>query len=280
MSSLRVTLVAVALVACACAAPACSKFGEDDAGSAALDGGSDDAASALDADAAADGAAADLCTGGCPVAAYDFDEATGDAILDRSGNGNHGTLVTATRIAGQVGRALSFEKASAGTAPVLVPGSPSLDVKGTHISLALWLWVELPTDLKDDQVILAKPWAENAMPLPWYQYGMEFDVNGAHTVEFFMGDAVSDAAVTAPVTVPFSRWFHLAFTYDGANIRAYLDGSPAGVTPAVLQLTARGTGLRLGCDALAAQPFLGKMDELRIYDRTLSAPEIQTLAHR
>jgi hypothetical protein len=68
---------------------------------------------------------------------------------------------------------------------------------------------------------------------------------------------------TAP---KLGRWTHLAFTYDGRTIRRYVNGRLRGRRA---QSGALGGGsVRLG------QGFRGRLDELRIYDRALTATEI------
>ena len=57
-------------------------------------------------------------------------------------------------------------------------------------------------------------------------------------------------------------------TYDGATIRRYVDGRPAGTRSHSGPLRGSRT-LRLG------EGFRGRLDELRIYDRALSAAELR-----
>ncbi|MDB4963226.1 MAG: hypothetical protein JWP01_3225 [Myxococcales bacterium] len=75
-------------------------------------------------------------------------------------------------------------------------------------------------------------------------------------------------------------WHHYAGTYDGGQLSAYRDGvrierNPAGIT----RYTA--DDLTIGCDLnLGAlnQRFDGALDDIRLYDRVLSDPEISLLA--
>ena len=64
------------------------------------------------------------------------------------------------------------------------------------------------------------------------------------------------------------RWSHLALTFDGRTIRRYVDGRPAG-TRAYSGTLGGGSTLRIG------KGYRGRLDELRLYDRTLTAAEIR-----
>src|SRR5882757_8907841 len=69
------------------------------------------------------------------------------------------------------------------------------------------------------------------------------------------------------------EWVHLAATWDGAKIRLYVDGELAATRTAT---TPPGTGegdLRIGCDTPSG-PFGGRIDEVRVYRRTLNAGEV------
>ena len=57
-------------------------------------------------------------------------------------------------------------------------------------------------------------------------------------------------------------------TYDGATIRRYVNGRPAGTRGH------SGAAARQP-HAAAGEGFRGRLDELRIYDRALSAAEIR-----
>ena len=80
------------------------------------------------------GRAARSPTGGL-VGAYSFDEGSGTALADDSGNGNVGRITGATWARGRYGNALSFDGA---TDVVRVPASASLDV-GSGLTLSAWV---------------------------------------------------------------------------------------------------------------------------------------------
>jgi len=87
-----------------------------------------------------------------------------------------------------------------------------------------------------------------------------------------------------PATVPVgtNTWSHVVTTYDGAWIRMYLNGTEIG--PATYQpgrITPSDNPLNIGRDpGYPSDPdryFHGLMDEVRIYNRALTAGEIRTI---
>ncbi len=78
--------------------------------------------------------------------------------------------------------------------------------------------------------------------------------------------------------VPSERWTHLAGTYDGQEIRLYVDGALAATTPAVGNMVQCNQRVGLGARSSFDQHFFpGRLDEVAIFSRALTAAEIQTL---
>jgi len=205
------------------------------------------------------------------VAAYSFDEGTGTKVNDASGNGNTGTLKNGpTWTTGKYGKALSFDGVND---YVDVPNSSSLNIAGTKLTISLW--VNITDRSGPDMVLLSKPWASSSMPYPYYQYAIEFDANGAKTLDFLFGDTTGTLRGPFSLKPPVGVWTHVAFTYDGTTVKGYLDGVQKLSVPTTQSLQARGQSLRIGVDGAFGQAFKGKMDQVRIYNRALTASEIQ-----
>ena len=79
-----------------------------------------------------------------------------------------------------------------------------------------------------------------------------------------------------PAALSANVWTHVAGTYDGATVRLFLNGVQ-GASTAISGPIAASTGpLRIGGNGLWGEFFQGSIDEVRIYNRALTAPEIQT----
>jgi hypothetical protein len=84
----------------------------------------------------------------------------------------------------------------------------------------------------------------------------------------------STAGSTALTT---SGWNHVMCTYDGANIKTYLNGSLVSTTAETGNITAASSILYMGENSSGAQRVTGQLDDLRVYNNALTATQIKTL---
>ncbi|MBI2449113.1 fibronectin type III domain-containing protein [Candidatus Pacearchaeota archaeon] len=204
------------------------------------------------------------------AAHWKFDEGTGSSAADSSGNGNNGAITSPSWTIGRIGNALSFSGASY----ITVPNSASLDIVGRNISIAAWL---SPLDTPGDAVLIEKQWTAGSMTSPYYQYGIELDNNGDGSYDFIFGDSSGVLRIGAFSTAQYGTWQHLVITYDGANIRAYINGVQAGSIAQTNSLQARGNSLIIGADALLAQRYQGLLDEVMLFNKALTVQEVSDL---
>src|SRR5205809_1687899 len=195
------------------------------------------------------------------VAAYSFDEGTGTTVADASGNNHTGTVSGATwTTAGRYGSALVFNGT---TAKVTVLNAASFGLT-TGMTLEAWVYpTAVPTgwraviDKTVDGYYLMASSSPNDRPA----------VGGTWTA--------GNQNLAAPSGLAVNTWTHLAATFDGAMVRLYVNGvqvtSQAQATPL---RTTTGT-LQIGADSYAGENFVGRIDEVRIYNRALTAAEIQ-----
>jgi Tol biopolymer transport system component len=71
-------------------------------------------------------------------------------------------------------------------------------------------------------------------------------------------------------------YYHVVGTYDGNDMRLYLNGTEVGVlnVPGLIAIDGLDTGVNLSS---SGEPLNGVLDEVRIYDRALTLPEIQAV---
>ena len=78
--------------------------------------------------------------------------------------------------------------------------------------------------------------------------------------------------------MPTGSWQHVALTYDGTALRVYLNGTQQGAT-ANAALASQSGALQLGAyifNSANVDYLAGNLDEVRVYNRALSAAEINT----
>jgi ABC-type phosphate transport system substrate-binding protein len=75
--------------------------------------------------------------------------------------------------------------------------------------------------------------------------------------------------------IPINVWTHLAATYDGTSLRLFVNGVEVDNTLLGSAITTSAGALRIGGNAINGQYFRGLIDDVRIYNRALSATEIQ-----
>lgn len=195
------------------------------------------------------------------VAAYGFEEASGGTTTDASGNGNLGTITGATRITGgKYGKALSFDGTSN---VVIVPGSSSLNVP-TGMTQEAWI---MPTASKTNWTAVLHRETDAYYLHASSPAGAMRPAGGA----VFNG---SEQYVAAPLAVPLNVWTHLATTYDGTILRIYINGSEVASRTLSGTVEANSKTLRIGGNTYSDQYFAGLIDEVRVYNRALSASEI------
>jgi hypothetical protein len=195
------------------------------------------------------------------VAAFSFDEGGGTIAADASGNGNTGTVSGAAwTTGGRNGGALSFDGESD---YVTVVETASLDLS-TAATVEAWVY---PTASSGSRAIVAKERNGGGFP-----YGLETNA-GVPAGYVKAGSTVTAAATTA---VAAGTWTHLALAYDGAYVRLYVNGALAASEAASGSLAASNDPMRIGGDVTWAEWFEGRIDDVRVYSRALTAGEVAT----
>jgi uncharacterized protein YjdB len=197
------------------------------------------------------------------VAAYAFNEGVGNTVTDASGHGNTGTISGATWTAsGKFGGALSFNGSSSW---VTVNDAASIDLTN---GVTLEAWVKLST-VTGWQAVVIK---ERPGGLIYALYAANTNQSGPvaalHTS--------SDTNLYGPPPLPVNTWAHVAATYDGATLRLYVNGVQVNSQAFSGQMPLSASPLRIGGDSVWGEYFNGAIDEVRVYNRALSAAEIQT----
>lgn len=198
------------------------------------------------------------------IAAYDFDQGAGTVLTDVSGNGHHGVISGALWTGtAKYGGALAFDGIDDW---VSIGDAPSLDLTST---MTLEAWVR-PTALGGDwRTVILK---ERPGGLAYALYATD---GASRPPAGYVAFGANDRGAVGQSVLPAGTWSHLAVTYNGSVLRLFVNGvlarsrtvSGGGVTS---------TGpLRLGGNAVWGEFFSGQLDDVRLYNRALTASEIQ-----
>ncbi len=201
------------------------------------------------------------------IAYYPFD---GNAN-DQTANANHLTISNATLVADRNGTANAAYRFDGATSSMRAVVGPELSVNA--VTMAAWVKVNGNGNFSP-RLFGVGPAGSSGQYYALIQTG-----TGIGSQLWYYGSGVTPDLTGTNTTWSDGSWHHVAVTDDGANYTIYVDGvvdtqvastgNMVAFTSAVLQVGMSDNGL----DA-----FNGDMDELRFYNRALSATEIQALA--
>jgi signal transduction histidine kinase len=239
------------------------------------------------------------------VAHWEFDEQSGIEAVDSSGQGNHGTLRNFPRntsqwVAGRIGGGLRFNTDASTNNVVIVPDSASLNFTN-ELSFTLAIWVrsqahEIDTLLNSQlETMKLAVWVQNQAQQIDHagiickgagMGGEQFAVD-VYEGKFRFYTRPATGSPSTPVisaVAPSGRWQHLIATFDGQAhwMALYVDGRLAGSQHAPDSLQCTTHEVSIGCresnqGSPYNLPFKGIIDDVRIYNRALSAVEVRTL---
>jgi len=196
------------------------------------------------------------------VASYAFEEASGTTTADQTGLGHTGTISGATRSTlGKFGRALSFDGASDW---VTIADANDLDLT-TKMTLEAWVFPATTNNVW--RAVIAKELSGDLA------YAMMARSSSGRPYGLISNGGEQLAQGTS--ALPANTWSHMATTYDGSAVRLYVNGALVATKPAIGSIVTTNLPLHIGGDALN-EWFSGRLDDVRVYNRTLTQAEIQT----
>ena len=203
-----------------------------------------------------------------------FDEASGTTAVDSSDYGNNGTLYNGP-VRTSDGRATQVLQFDGVNDYVRVPSSSSLNMTN---AMTISLWVKVSSS-GSWQTIVGKLVSEGANTYPFYDYSL---VAVGGTGGFYARAAIATASSTyvyadSSSLVSYDAWHHLVAVYNGSTLTIYVDGVSAGSVAGTGALKTSGQALFMGRNGSGGDNFKGTIDDVRLYNRALSATEIQNV---
>lgn len=197
------------------------------------------------------------------------------SITDRSGQGNNGYFVggatSTAKVAGKLGQALQF----GGSTKVTIADTDSLDPSTVTISAWVYSTGGDPSATSERIVDKANSGTINQGGYRLQAFNSSNCGGSAKWgMQWYNGSAQLLCGPT--ITSTTGVWTHITFTHDGTTGRMYANGALVDSLIAAYT-TGNSFNLGLGNSNQVDRSLTGKMDDVRIYNRALSAEEIKQL---
>ncbi|MHC4166899.1 MAG: LamG domain-containing protein, partial [Planctomycetota bacterium] len=193
------------------------------------------------------------------VASYSFE----DNVNDGSGNGLDGSVAgNPIFVDGFVGKALAFDGVNDS---VYLGDNPAFDIT-EQITISAWVKTNdagngqhNPYVGKGDHAYALKHASNNSIEFFIYD-------NGWHVAQVSVDDSFN------------GEWHHVLGTYDGLEVKTYVDGVLGATNAHAGAIEVQTHNLTIAINSEETDRYYyGVIDEVKIYDRALSAGEIRFL---
>ncbi|MFH0832828.1 MAG: DUF2341 domain-containing protein, partial [Candidatus Aenigmatarchaeota archaeon] len=194
------------------------------------------------------------------VGSWHFSESSGNLSADSSGSGNDGTCTNMPNsncnfTTGKYGNALSFD----GSDDYVSNTGLSPNING-NLTLAFWFKGNFSHAYQARMMDLAQSSSTGLQPSMTTSGTVGIDNDGGPLTTIFTSTSKSDG-----------NWHHFVVTRSETNYSVYVDNSYVG---SVIGTVPTYTRIFIGTRSGLSSYFNGSIDEVRIYNRALSASEI------
>ena len=197
---------------------------------------------------------------------HTYDEGSGTLAADSSSNGHDGEISNPDWVDGKFGKALQFGGEGSDVF-VTVESTPLLNVN--ECTFMAWINAE---HWDGTRQIVGKSVHGGCGGRT--QYGL-FSESGIFKLRFETEGGRADITTDLPAT---GEWVHIAFTNDGETATIYINGEAAAEGEVPGTLSANDDPWRIGQDCERENyVFAGIIDEVRLWNRALSAADIADL---
>ncbi|MEK9131956.1 MAG: LamG domain-containing protein [Patescibacteria group bacterium] len=204
---------------------------------------------------------------------WSFDEGNGTKTTDASGNGDTGTITNMESSDWVVGRkddALEFD----GSDEYVDLGTAVLDITG-DVAFTMCAWINTDS-ISTAQAVVAT--GNASVALNAVALFINSNSNGAVSLEF----AGANTATTAGGMITVGEWYHVCGVKTAGAINTtstlYVNGQSVAIDSASSNTpTVSTTDASIGQFVASGSYFDGKIDDVRVYSRALSAGDVLNL---
>ena len=177
-----------------------------------------------------------------------------------SGTASNANATGMAFVPGRVGNAVTFDGVDDF---VNVPHSTSLNITG---AITVEVWARRASGVVDQESLVRKEGA--------YMIRVDEDVSGDDYSFFIWIGGTPEPRVNSGI-IPSGNWDHIVGTYNAAggsgNVKIYVNGILRGTSTRTGNIDINTSSLMIG------HRFNGLIDEVRIYNRALSAAEVRAI---
>lgn len=197
-----------------------------------------------------------------------FDEGSGKTAKDSSGNNNNGSLEGQVEwVNGQIGKAIRVLDNAPGNM-VVVKDNASLDITD-QITIGTWVMIETMPDSHCSLVTKEDTYMIHTSN--WSGKGIEQELL------LWPFDAWQTKASTP---IQLNEWRHVLGTYDGKEIKMYVDGKLMGQRAYASKIATTANNVVIGRDSRACcntRRSTQSFDEVVIFNRAVSDQEVKEI---
>lgn len=213
-------------------------------------------------------AACDTITNGL-VACYPFDGNANDA----SGNGNNGTVSGAVLTVDRFNNPNAAYNFNGTSSFIRVPHNSQLNANSSGFSVVLWF---KPATTQNPIYALIDKSHGGIDNTSWVIQWANDGINGTNSFMFALGNGTQFIVASNP-HVPDNNWHFAVANFDGSTIKFYLNGTLVRTEQFAGTLASNSRDMLIGTWWYGNRFFKGDIDDVGIYNRTLSEAEIKQL---
>jgi len=201
---------------------------------------------------------------------FSFDNDVAGEATDHSIYGNNGRIDgDPAVVAGQFGDAFTFD---AGGDQVVVPSNETLDIQD---QITMMAWIQPGANLTADWRTIMGKSPSSTLGQVQFSYNIRTEQSGVLRFSLYFD---SWQRIDGPTLVE-GTWYHIAGTYDGQQMVLYVNGASVGTIQTSGTINVTPDPVCVGnivnaAGAVSDEYWAGIIDEVRIWDRALSADEV------
>jgi hypothetical protein len=207
------------------------------------------------------------------ISYWKFDESSGYTAYDSQGS-NNGTIYGATWVTGQINGVLNFDGIND---YVNIPNNSSQQISTNQITLAAWIKLSANVGNTQGRIICKQTVGNGNISWGFELFGSGYGGSTGNQLVFHDSSGTVSYNCISSTHLELNRWYYVAVTDNAGQIRIYLDGQLDHSSNTGYGIPGNiSAPIKIGC-VESEKFFNGVIDNVRIYNRALSATEVSQL---